>query len=379
MAPPFIDRLDAVRVGVIALLAATTASAQATAPLGERLLVPHSSASRWLGDATACGGPLCVQAASGEFALPVMTGLRLVVGGGAGRVLDSQSSWLSERRVDLRYSGSSMSAWAGAVRADGWSSDTAALRSRLESGFRYATSNAEIALSFGAGRRVRQLMSMSITPDRTYHIDSGAVRTDTVLTPSGSRSEVLSIAELRASWSVGRFLLSTVAGRSTAVRSGPVAWGSFEVATPLRRGPLAFVNAGIAATPGFAGFIGVPRRSLSAGLRFSSATFASRSVDRRPMETASTAFIVKRESKGRYRLRIRVPNAKAVELASDCTGWKPIGLSHADGDAWEVIIPVSAGAHFVNVRVDGGTWIVPPGLIAKTDDFAGAVGVFVVD
>jgi hypothetical protein len=67
-----------------------------------------------------------------------------------------------------------------------------------------------------------------------------------------------------------------------------------------------------------------------------------------------------------------------VELASDCTGWKPVVLSR-EGNEWEIVLPVSAGSHLVNIRVDGGEWVAPPGLVAKTDDFAGAVGVFVVD
>jgi hypothetical protein len=89
--------------------------------------------------------------------------------------------------------------------------------------------------------------------------------------------------------------------------------------------------------------------------------------------------MVQREALGRYRLRVRMTGAHFVELASDCTGWKPVALSRGDGNDWEVVLPVSAGSHLVNIRVDGGAWIAPPGLVAKSDDFAGVVGVFVVD
>jgi hypothetical protein len=33
----------------------------------------------------------------------------------------------------------------------------------------------------------------------------------------------------------------------------------------------------------------------------------------------------------------------------------------------------------VNTRVDGGPWIVPPGLTTMTDDFEGEVGVLVIE
>jgi hypothetical protein len=156
-------------------------------------------------------------------------------------------------------------------------------------------------------------------------------------------------------------------------------WGSVEAATPLRRGPLAFLNVGLAATPGAVGFVGIPKRSLSAGLRFSSATFATRAADRAAGAAPASTFAVQRESMGQYRLRVRLPSAQRVELASDCTAWRPVALSRAGDNVWEIVLPVSAGSHLVNIRIDGGTWIAPPGLVAKTDDFEGVVGVFVVD
>jgi hypothetical protein len=210
--------------------------------------------------------------------------------------------------------------------------------------------------------------------------DSTAIRVDSApgsWTSPGS--EILSLAEVRGSWSVGRFLLSTVAGRGAASRSASAFWGSVEAATPLARGPLAFLNVGFANAPGTVGFVGLPRRSMSLGLRFSSATFGTRAAERRSRDVSTSAFVVQREAFGRYRLRVNLPSARFVELASDCTGWKPIALSRGDGNGWEVVLPVSAGSHLVNIRVDGGAWIAPPGLVAKSDDFAGMVGVFVVE
>jgi hypothetical protein len=50
-----------------------------------------------------------------------------------------------------------------------------------------------------------------------------------------------------------------------------------------------------------------------------------------------------------------------------------------DDDLWESVLPATAGPHFVSIRIDGGVWIAPPGLVPKSDDFAGSVGVFVIE
>ena len=369
------------RACVMSVLVAVTASAQLTAPLGERRLVPNPGVPRWLGDVSACGGPLCTQTASAETSVPLLGNLQLVLGGSAGRILASHSAWTGERRLDVRYSTGLLSVWAGGVRTDGLVSDTTApLRTRLESGFRFATANAEIALSLSGGRRPSRSANTIAVPAQLFNVDTGNFRVDTIPgSVTNSPSEIVSLTELRGSWSVGRFLFSTIAGRGAALRSSPMFWGSVEAATALARGPLAFLNVGFSEASKSAGFIALPRRSMSVGLRFSSATFASRAAERRVGDASSSTFIVQREAAGRYRLRVKIAGARLVELASDCTRWQPVALSREQGNEWEIVLPVAAGSHLVNIRVDGGQWIAPPGLVAKTDDFAGVVGVFVVD
>ena len=48
-------------------------------------------------------------------------------------------------------------------------------------------------------------------------------------------------------------------------------------------------------------------------------------------------------------------------------------------DGWVVEIAALRGLHRANIRVDGGHWIAPPGLASADDDFAGEVGIFVVE
>ena len=60
------------------------------------------------------------------------------------------------------------------------------------------------------------------------------------------------------------------------------------------------------------------------------------------------------------------------------TDWQPIQLRRANGDFWEVTVRITSGVHRVNVRLNGGSWIVPRGLRAEEDEFGGSIGVLVV-
>jgi hypothetical protein len=78
-----------------------------------------------------------------------------------------------------------------------------------------------------------------------------------------------------------------------------------------------------------------------------------------------------------YLVRLRVPGARSVELKGDVTDWSIVALhrSALDPDVWEATFHKPAGVYHVNIRVDGGEWAVPPGLVAVPDRFGGSVGV----
>jgi hypothetical protein len=67
-----------------------------------------------------------------------------------------------------------------------------------------------------------------------------------------------------------------------------------------------------------------------------------------------------------------------VELSGDFTGWKAVPLVATPGDAWRISLPIAPGTHQVNIRVNGGRWMVPPGLPPILDEFGGAAGLLVV-
>jgi hypothetical protein len=45
---------------------------------------------------------------------------------------------------------------------------------------------------------------------------------------------------------------------------------------------------------------------------------------------------------------------------------------------WETVLPIPSGLHRLNVRIDGGQWIVPAGLSRAADDFGDEVGIMAV-
>lgn len=77
-------------------------------------------------------------------------------------------------------------------------------------------------------------------------------------------------------------------------------------------------------------------------------------------------------------IRMHVPGARKVELMGDFTDWRAVELDRTGVDRWEVRVPLRAGAHRLNIRIDDGEWGVPPGVTAITDDFSGVVGVLIV-
>jgi hypothetical protein len=77
-------------------------------------------------------------------------------------------------------------------------------------------------------------------------------------------------------------------------------------------------------------------------------------------------------------LEVNVPGARLVEITGDFTSWVPVPLVPA-GSRWSVSLPIKSGKYQVNMRVDGGQWIVPPGLLSMADEFGGKVGLLVIE
>jgi len=100
-----------------------------------------------------------------------------------------------------------------------------------------------------------------------------------------------------------------------------------------------------------------------------------------PVETPASlvhAFEIRPAGPSLQRLTARIGGVETVEIMGDFTDWAPIPLIRRGRDLWELLVPLNAGVHQINLRIDGGQWIAPPGVPALKDGFNGEVGVLVV-
>lgn len=78
------------------------------------------------------------------------------------------------------------------------------------------------------------------------------------------------------------------------------------------------------------------------------------------------------------RVQVRVIGVHRVEVMGDFTDWQPVAMVQRGRDLWEALVPIAPGVHQMDVRVDGGKWLPPPGTPTMRDGFSGEVGVLVI-
>jgi hypothetical protein len=81
---------------------------------------------------------------------------------------------------------------------------------------------------------------------------------------------------------------------------------------------------------------------------------------------------------GMHKIIIHVGGVETVDVMGDFSDWSPLTLTRRGRDLWELSIPLSAGMHRINVRVDRGPWMAPPGIPTMHDSLNGDVGMIVV-
>lgn len=88
---------------------------------------------------------------------------------------------------------------------------------------------------------------------------------------------------------------------------------------------------------------------------------------------------VSRAAGGNRTITFRAPAAQRVEIMGDFTDWTPVQMTRApSAGTWATSLPIASGVHQINVRIDGGAWIVPAGLTTIRDEFGGSVGILLV-
>ena len=194
-------------------------------------------------------------------------------------------------------------------------------------------------------------------------------------------SELRRWAETEAglSWDGRRVSAAVAVGARLASRGVPSgSWGSATLAVRLSSPLSLVVGAGTASGGRFA--LDGEHRFVTLGFRVRP-QFAPTMPDARTAPAAATIGGLSVGSLGgsRYELSIIAPRARRVEITGDFTNWKPLALSRAADGRWTATLALPAGTHRINARVDGGSWVVPPGLTTMSDDFAGEVGLLVIE
>ncbi|HMC55190.1 MAG TPA: glycogen-binding domain-containing protein [Gemmatimonadaceae bacterium] len=196
--------------------------------------------------------------------------------------------------------------------------------------------------------------------------------TDTAMVARVLQSRVL---EARLDWGVRRWTLHADVLRHAATDSAAARTiARATVTTRLTNGVALFASGGTTAGP----FLrAAPVRFGTIGLRLSPAALLGTPLPA-PIRPAAGTFAAMPWTDGRYRLVLRVPSARTVELSGDFTHWSAMPMHEIGANMWEVLLPLAAGTYRVNVRVDGDAWAAPAGLPTVDDEFNGRVGIFVV-
>jgi 1,4-alpha-glucan branching enzyme len=94
---------------------------------------------------------------------------------------------------------------------------------------------------------------------------------------------------------------------------------------------------------------------------------------------AVTSFTAERTRPGLVTLRVNAPLAQLVEVSGDFTNWTPVRLERQSDGSWSAAFPIDRGKYQMNLRLDGGKWLVPPGLLSMLDEFGGSVGLLIIE
>jgi hypothetical protein len=290
---------------------------------------------------------------------------RLVTGARLSRRIGASGIWVG---ADVSPSGP-----AAARSAD--------LTSGVWSQLRSALVSVSVSTRAGASRGPLMPLGPTLGPDSVM-VDSAGVpiKRPSQSSPSDSASALVarrwSEAEGRLYWGIGRWSLDlVVGGRMAAAGVGAAVWANADAAIVVN--PQVAVVAGVGKTAGGLASRLPAHRYASIGIRLMRAAPVSRALPPE-LHPVATGFELTQLEPGQYRVAVRAPRARVVELTGDFTSWQPITLQRGQGDWWETTLPITPGTHQVNVRINGERWIAPPGATVVDDDFAGVVGVIVV-
>lgn len=197
----------------------------------------------------------------------------------------------------------------------------------------------------------------------------------------GARNQLMRVAltttRVSARWQSDRLELESVAGVTLSLSQGPRRWAQATAAYAVAPKLAAFATFG-SRDPELYLIEPAETPRATCGVRLShwrSAVLETPLVAR----ATATKWHVRRVSRDSWSFEVRAPGARMVEMTGDFTRWEPIQLQHQGGDRWSAIMMLEPGVHQVNLRIDGGAWMPPPGAPTSVDGYGGTTGVVVAE
>jgi len=332
---------------------------------------------------------------SGTFTTPTVYGVRAEMIGNASRAVDEQSLGSDQVDVQTRIHVPFRQAgglWFGGGVAKPWRVAVISSADVLDGGvwgklgdgtskFGIATLTATFTnFSFSKVASVRDSSTaLSCAPAAV-----GNIATTSALDEAGTACERQSrFSDMEASlrWEVGPLEISAQSG----YRLGD----SYDVTPDSRRWSSAhatiWLNERVAIIGGGGRQPALPLRGLPArsfGMAGLEIAYSPVSKSAVPVALPHTVLVKKFEMQpgtgDMRKIVIRVGGVERVDVMGDLSDWSPLTLVRRGRDLWELNVPLSPGMYHINVRVDDGPWMAPPGIPTMHDGFSGDVGLIVI-
>jgi len=352
-----------------------------------------SAQASWLASPTAhMDGDASI---SGRYYSPAFGNFRLELGAGAQRTAGpdvTRSSNALEGNANLSYAFGAGGMWLGTVQRA-----SAVAPSRIPGADRrLADSNAlpghVQAFNAGTWRRLgAAMLTASITTtisggsDNSFNsidpnnpasgLGNGGAGGDTIPRSGSVPARHYSDLESTVYWSRGPLALDGLIGTRVSTSYGQRStWAHAQASWALGEQLALVAVGGSRASEPAIGRVG--GTFFSFGVRLASVPWLARALHPGARSTASS-FGVRAAGASRI-IYVHAPAARTIELMADFTDWQPVAMRHASNDEWQIAMPITPGAHRVNIRVDGGEWSAPPGASTVQDEFNGVVGLVVV-
>lgn len=248
---------------------------------------------------------------------------------------------------------------------------------RLNLGAGWEPHVAGVAIEFAAFATPVSVEGGIIRP--VYHI-GGSLYPDSVIYGDSlrgpSHEAVWSSGQATLSWRLGAAEFGAVAGVTVGAFTAPQRWAQARVRCQLTQ-RLALALATGRTTPIALSLDPrtAPRTQL--GIEFSPVAHASRSPYA-VVRLEARRFSAVSLHDGRVAIHLACRDARVIELRGDLTDWQPVAMQRIGGGWWELVLAAEPGVHSVQIRLDGGSWEVPPGLPASAAENQGLAGTIVI-